>query len=70
MVIFEQFAEVLMGAVLAAGGVAIGKIWGSHGTQTLVGCSVTQAACKNLILEKLLSLDKRLERIEHKLNEV
>lgn len=60
--------QVLIGAVLTLGGGVIGKLLGSRGRQTIEGCGLVQAACQNLILEKLTSLDTRLGRIEHRLD--
>lgn len=58
---------LLVGILLHVIGIAIGKVWGSKGAQTVAACAVSQAACKGLILEKLLSLDQRLERIESRM---
>ncbi len=58
----------LVASILGLGGIAIGKILGARGAQTASACALAQTACKSLLLEKILSLDQRLERIETKVD--
>ena len=65
----EQIAYVLITTMLTVGGIAVGKLLGSHGKQSLKGCESIRTACVETVNVKLDNIIERLRRIEsHVLN--
>jgi hypothetical protein len=65
----EAMTQILLTSILAAGGVAVGKLWGSHGKQSIKNCTAVREACVEIIEVKLDNIIERLKRIEsHVLN--
>jgi hypothetical protein len=67
---FTSLEVILSTAMVGAGGVAVGKLWGSYGKRTIATCDKLTAACKELWETRLDSIENRLSRIEDKVDKL